>query len=130
MSETTYFRVQSAGRDASDLLDEGYQFSHAYNGNTTLTREGVSVCASLEDLAEYLVSGLAGALDVRSGQWVIVEVEADEIADARPVDAEYELLVRPTRIVSVAPVGDDFLAKMDAAEAFLAGFVTTAEFDD
>ena len=126
---TTYFRVQTDDRDVTDLLDPGYQFSHAYNGNTALTREGVSACDSLENLAEYLVSGLAGALQVRNGGWVIVEVEADEIPDANPVDP-YELLVTPTRIVSSTPVDDDFFQMMDAAEEFLAGFDTTPEWDD
>ncbi|MEU3452202.1 hypothetical protein ABZ671_00965 [Micromonospora sp. NPDC006766] len=129
MSER-YYRVQTAARDVNELLDPGYQFSHAYNGNTALTREGVSVCADLDDLAEYLMSGMAGALNVRDGGWVIVEVEADEIADARPVDGEYELLVRPTAIISVTPVGDDFLALLDEKEAFLASFLDTPAFDD
>ncbi|WP_341719915.1 hypothetical protein QQG74_09515 [Micromonospora sp. FIMYZ51] len=125
----TYFRVQTADRNPADLLDPGYQFSHAYNGNTTLTREGVSVCTTLEELAEYLESGLAGALTVRDGGWVIVELEADEIPDAHPVDAEYEQLVRPTAIVSVTPVGDDFLALLDEKADFFAGFASN-DWDD
>lgn len=107
----TYYRVQLASRDAADLLDPGYQFSHAYNGNQRLTRAGVSACSSLEELAEYLVSGQAGALDVRHGNWVIIEMDADETGDGA-VD-EYEVLVRPTRILSVTPVGDEFFALMD-----------------
>lgn len=125
----TYYRVQTANRDVTELLDPDYQFSHTYNRNAALTQEGVSVCASLDDLAEYLESGLAGALDVRSGGWVIVELAADEIGDARPVDAEYELLVRPTAIVAVTPVGDDFLALLDEKAAFFASFASN-DWDD
>ncbi len=125
----TFFRIQTADRDVNELLDPGYQFSHAYNGAQRNTRPGVSVCASLEDLAEYLVSGLAGALQVRNGDWVIVEVEGSE-SGASPVDPEYELLVRPTRIVSVTPAGDDFYALMDAAEEMLAGYVDEPAFDE
>jgi hypothetical protein len=119
---TTYFRIQRADRDVNELLDPGYQFSHAYNGRPSLTRQGVSVCATLEDLAEYIVSGLGGALDPRAGgDWVIVEVEGPRSGDS-PVDETYELLIRPTRIVSVTPVGDEFLALMAEREAFLASF--------
>lgn len=116
----TYYRVQLASRDVTELLDPGHQFSHAYDGNGRLTQPGVSACTSLDDLAEYLISGQASAFTVRDGGWVIVAMEAKEIPDSRPVDVG-EVLVRPTRIVSVTPADDDFFALMDAREQAVFG---------
>lgn len=118
----SYFRVQAADRDANDLLDPGYQFSHAWAGIGYADREGVSVCESLEDLAEYLASPVGNGIPVEVGSWVIVELEGDPVPDAAPVDPEYEVLVRPTAIVSVWPVDDAFIAMIDDADEFLASF--------
>lgn len=128
MSET-YFRVQRADRDVNELLDPGYHFSSAYSRNPSLTRRGVSTCPSLEDLAEYLVSGMAGAIQVQAGSWVVVEMEGDVSSDA-PVDAEYETLIIPTAILSVRPVDDGFMDMIAAADAFLASFDRSPDFDD
>jgi hypothetical protein len=118
----TYYRVQRADRDVSELLDEGFQFSNAYNGNRALTRVGVSTCTSLWDLAIYLESGQAGGilagLDTVPAQWVVVELEGTPLPGA--VD-EFEQLVRPTRIVSVTPV-DALMEQRLEATAFLATF--------
>lgn len=126
---TRYYRVQSADRDLAELLDPGYQFSHAWSNAPWHTREGVSVCDSVDDLALYLASHLGAAIGaaVRCGDWVIVEVEADLIAGAAPLDPEFESLVRPTAILSVRPVDAEFLALIDEKDAFLASFVTDME---
>lgn len=113
----TYFRVQSAERDVNELLDPGYQFSHAWSGGQS--REGVSVCGDLEELALYLASAQGCGIPVTADGWVIVELEADPIPGARPIDPEFETLVRPTRIVGVTPVGDEFIAAIASARAFL-----------
>ena len=123
MTQTSYFRIQRAEIDTADLLDPGMQFSHALNGAAHLTREGVSTCASIEDLALYLVSHIGAGIGsaVRSGGvWVIVELVGDELTGA--VDPEFEQLVRPTGIVSVTPVGEEFMTLMDEQTAFLASF--------
>lgn len=123
MTQTSYFRVQRAKFDVNDLLDPGMQFSHALNGAAHLTREGVSTCASVEDLALYLASHLGAGIGnaIRSGgTWMIVELHGDELPGA--VDPEFETLLRPSRIVSVTPVGNVFLALMDEQTEFLAGF--------
>lgn len=124
MSET-YYRVQTADRAPADLLDPGYQYSHAWNGSHT--REGVSVCDSVDDLALYLASAQGDAIGraVRDGNWVIVELRADRIPGAAPVDPELESLVRPTAILSVRPVDDGFLAMVDAADQMLASYCTS-----
>lgn len=125
----TYFRVQIAERDVNDLLDEGYQFSHAPSRAPHLTRTGVSVMTSMDDLAEYFACRDSDGLQIRNGAWVIVEVEGTETGDS-PVDAHFgEVLVRPTRIVAVTPLGDDFLAMVDAAELRIFG-AQAPDFDD
>lgn len=126
MTSETYFRIQTADRDVNELLDPGYQFSHAYNRAAGNTRRGISTCTSLEELAEYLASHLCTAIQPRNGSWVLVELEG-EISSDDPVDTEYETLVIPTAIVSVRPVDDDFLAMIDAAAEFLASFDTDLE---
>lgn len=125
---TTYFRVQSADRDVNDLLDPGYQFSHAWNG--AQVREGVSVCESRDDLALYLASGVGNGIPVQEGTWVIVELEGETIPGAKPVDPEFEDLVRPTAIVGVRPVDAEFIAMIAESAQFLASFDTTPVFSD
>jgi hypothetical protein len=125
-----FFRVQNEDRDVTELLDPECQFSHAYSGEKNLTRQGVSTCESLDELAEYLVCGMAGALEsgARSGHWVLIELEATETCP-NPVD-EYEVLVRPTAIVSVTKIFDtDLIALMDAKIEFFDSF-TTHDWDD
>jgi hypothetical protein len=127
----TFFRIQDANRDAADLLDPGYQFSTPYNRNTRATRRGVSTCASLEDLAEYLASGLgeaiAAPLRTSTNGWVIVEIDGAVSPDA-PLDP-CETLVIPIRIVSVRPVDDRFMALVAAADEYLARLAGGPEFD-
>ena len=130
MTGTTYFRIQTADRDVNDLLDPQCQYSHAWNGNPAYTRRGVSVCTSIGELAEYLASHIGAGIPVRSGDWVIVEVAGSVLTDEAPCDPEHETLIIPTEIISVRPADADFLAAMDAAEAFLASFDPTPEWED
>lgn len=127
---TTYFRIQAADRDVNELLDPGHQFSSALSHDPSHTREGVSVCESLDELAEYLASSLGNGIGARVREdWVIVELEGEEILEAAPLDPEYETLVRPTAIVAVRPAGEAFMAMIAAAETHLASFDTAPEFD-
>lgn len=104
---TSYYRIQSADRDVQDLLDPELQISISYVDDTE--RAGVSVCDSLEDLAQYLAaSGLPFDTD-----YVVVEVEgtcsADEDEDAH-LGAR---LVHPTAIVAVEPITARLLDLID-----------------
>ncbi len=112
----SYFRVQDDRRDVNELLDPGYHFSTTYDRVTT--RRGVSTCTSLEELAEYLASGQAGAIMASIRFMVIVEL-AGELSEDSPVDAG-EALVIPTAIVAVRPVDDEFIDMIAAKEAWLA----------
>lgn len=119
----SYFRVQTADRDVNELLDPGYQYSSTYNRSTTL--RGVSTCPSIDDLAEYLASGQATAIQPRTGgTWVIVELTGELSLDGA-IDAG-EVLIIPTAIVSVRPVDDDFMDLIAAKDLFLASFDTSA----
>lgn len=121
----TYFRVQSGERDASYLLNADEQTSSAWHhhhlDNPATTRHGVSVCASREELAQYLATYGEG-IPFGSKGWVLVELTGD-ISDDQPLDAEGgELLVHPTEIVSVALIDDEFFEMIgdaydEAAEA-------------
>jgi hypothetical protein len=110
---TSYYRVQSPDRNAADLLDATFQTSDAWHRDD-LTRNGVSVCDSRETLAAYLAFAGSG-IPYGSPGWVLVELDGTPSAD-QPLDAEYgELLVHPTRIISVAPIDDEFFDLIGAA---------------
>ncbi len=117
----TFYRIQREEYDIADLLNPAFHTSHAYNGNKASTRHGVSACSSLRELAEYLGSGQAGALDPRGsrGGWVIVAFEGTLSGDS-PVDIG-EVLTIPARIVSVEPVDTEFLAMIADAELEIFG---------
>lgn len=114
----TYFRVQSGDRLATDLLDPAAQISlawgHDHLEDRRTDRVGVSVCASREELAQYLATFGAGIPYGMPG-WVLVEVRGD-VSDDQPLDAEGgEFLVHPTEIVSVAAIDDEFFDLIGAA---------------
>jgi hypothetical protein len=109
----TYSRIQTAGRDANELLDPANWISRHWSEQDDMARPGVSVCASIEDLAHYLaVCGIPYGI----GEWSIVELRGDRRYDATPCDLHAgELLVNPTKIVAVTPMGDDMYELIGAA---------------
>jgi hypothetical protein len=120
MTQTTYFRIQTADRDPADLLIAENQVSYHWNeiDSTEYTRRGVSVCATLEDLARYLAGS---GIPYGAGEWVIVEL-AGPISDDTPYDAEYgEILIHPTEIVSVRPMDDEFFELIGKAYDAMTG---------
>lgn len=97
---TVYYRIQHADRDVALLLDPAHQTSTSYTTGTE--RAGVSVCPSLEELAEYLAQ--AGV--PFDATCVVVAVRGDLSRDDDE-DADLgALLVHPTKIVSVEPMTD------------------------
>jgi hypothetical protein len=117
-----FYRIQRSHYDVADLLNPAYQTSHAYNGRSSLMRRGVSACASLRELAEYLASGQGPALDPRSNGmtgWVIVAFEGTLSGD-NPVDIG-EVLTIPTRIMSVEDVDASFTQMINDAELEIFG---------
>lgn len=110
----TYFRAQTADRDTADLIDPAQgQVSYSWHGPESYDRPGVSACESLDALVAYLAQS---GIPIGVGEWVIVEMEADEIDGADPMDADCgEVLVYPTAIVSVRPMDDDVYALIGAA---------------
>lgn len=95
---STWYRVQTADRDVTQLLDPEHWISEAWSGAEAHERRGISVCASLEDLAHYLA---LGTLPIGADEWVVVELTGPLSTD-RPVDADLgEYLLLPDTIVSV-----------------------------
>lgn len=116
---TSYFRVQSGDRDVTDLLNPEFQVSSAWHRDD-LDRDGVSVCDSRETLAQYLATAGSG-IPYGGAGWVLVELTGEPTYE-QALDAEYgEILIRPTEILSVAPIDDELFdmigAAFDAAEA-------------
>lgn len=108
--ETTYYRIQEAHRDPADLLDAATR-----NGDTGWSghdQGGLSVCESLEDLAGYLAQS---ALPYGDGDWVIVELTGNRLWIEASDAAIGEVLIDPTAVVSVVPMGDDFFDMIGAA---------------
>ena len=100
-----YFRIQEASRNPIDLIDPDHgQISYSWAGPESYDRPGVSVCGSFEELISYLAQT---TIPFGYGEWVIVELDGDEVEDVVPMDAEVgEILVWPTEIISVRPVDD------------------------
>src|SRR5690606_40700360 len=82
---TTYFRVQPGNYDPHRLLDPACQTSTAWH-NPAIVMDGVSACASREELATYLATAGQG-IPYGSGGWVLVEMGGEELPTPAP-DAE------------------------------------------
>ena len=110
---TTGYRIQSENHGVTDLLDPERQISLSYSGRDEDVRQGISVCASLEDLAAYIAQT---GIEIDASNSVVVVVEGPESEDL-PCDAHLgELLIHPTRVVSVTPADDtDIWDLVDAA---------------
>jgi hypothetical protein len=107
----TYFRIQTADRDVTNLLDPEFQVSCHWNNIESYDRVGVSVCESREALAAYLADC---GIPYGDGEWVIVELRGDISDD--PYDAQCgETLIHPTEIVSVTEMDDAFFDLIGAA---------------
>jgi hypothetical protein len=105
----TYYRIQRAHLDPKLLLDPAHQTSLSYCTDTE--RRGVSVCDSLEALAGYLAAtGIPFTADD-----VVVGLDGDWSTDVPEDEHLGELLIHPTRIISVEPMTDRLDALIDAA---------------
>lgn len=110
----TYYRIQTADRDTAELLHPAGQISRAWQ-NEDIVQDGVSVCDSLESLAQYLGAGPGQGIPFGSGEWVIVELHGEPMFE-QGHDVEFgEILVRPTEITHVAPMDDELFEMIGAA---------------
>ncbi|MDY5784678.1 hypothetical protein [Corynebacterium sp.] len=113
----TYFRIQPTNRP--NILDPENQTSTSWNdlGDDDRVRNGVSVCDSREELAEYLAQvGIPFEDD-----WELLEVEGT-ISNDEDEDAHLGCtLIHPTAIISRERAGDAFVEEiMDAYERIAA----------
>jgi hypothetical protein len=104
-----FYRIQQPEHPVEWLLDPAYQYSTSYctidpeTGEFSV-RHGVSVCRSIEDLADYFAqAGVALSADCQ-----LVEMAGDWADEDDEDEALGAYLVYPTEIVSVTDV-DAFL---------------------
>ena len=98
-----YYRIQQANHPLEWLLDPAHQFSPSWNPGDDV-RNGVSVCRSIEALAEYFAQ-VGIPFDETC---MLVEVDGERSED-RDEDAELgALLVYPTEIISATPLPESF----------------------
>ena len=109
---TRYYRIQTADRDVADLLDPEQQWSYSWCDEEREPRHGVSVCDSIEALATYLAQC---GIPYGDGEWVVVEVEGTFSRDEDEDAHLGALLVHPTAIVSVSPMGEGMFDLIGAA---------------
>ena len=85
------YRIQSAGRDLSDLLDPERQHSVPMDQDDEMVRHGVSGCATLADLAAYIASH---AIEAPAPVLVCI---AGPLSEDTPCDEDDgEVLILPT----------------------------------
>lgn len=106
----SFYRLQDADRDATELLDPAQQWSEQWGGFGDPKR-GVSVCGNEDQLADYFAARVECGYDADFlATLVIVELDGDLSDEADDDHAEGALLIFPTRIVSVRPVPADMIA--------------------
>lgn len=118
----SFYRIQQADRDATELLDpatwESRQwFGEIYtncpacggcgcddcdHGQIEDVRHGVSTCGSVEDLITYLRTVGCDLTDT-----VLVELDGTYAADDDHDKHLGAVLIHPTKILSVIPVSDE-----------------------
>lgn len=98
------FRIQSAARDATDLLDPANWLSELWAAaDDEDVRPGISACWTVADLAAYWQTHGGDLTDV-----VLVEMRA-HLSDTPDHDAaDGAILVEPTEIVAVTPLPQEF----------------------
>ena len=107
---TKYYRIQQPEHPVELLLDPETQLSTNWCDADDI-RHGVSVCDSIESLAEYFAQAGINLSDdcsivTLTGNW----------SDEDDADGELgALLIIPTEVLDVTPVSDDFYELVGAA---------------
>lgn len=105
----TYFRIQAADRDVTELLDPEH-VSYSWDSED-VSDHGTSTCETVEALAAYIAqTGIPFGI----GDWVIVEVAGDNLGRGRDGHMG-EYLIAVNEIVSVRPFDDEFYDMIGAA---------------
>lgn len=106
---TSYYRIQDADRDPAELLDPAHQWSENWGGGSD-PKQGISVCANEDVLAEYFAARRDCGYDADFlSTLVLVELDGDETGEDDEDASEGALLVFPTRIISVRPLPADMV---------------------
>lgn len=100
----SFYRLQDADRDATELLDPAHQWSEQWGGNSD-PRRGISVCGTEGALADYFAARRDCGYDAEFlSTLALVELDGDLADDEDHDAAEGALLIIPTRIVATGPV--------------------------
>ena len=89
-AQITAYRIQSASRDITDLLDPEQQYSFPMDGDDEMVRHGVSGCASLADLAAYVA-----CYAIEAPVPVLVRITGPASEDTPCDEEDGEVLVLP-----------------------------------
>ena len=90
-AEITAYRIQSASRDITDLLDPERQHSFPMDEDDEMVRHGVSGCATLADLAAYIA-----CYAIEAPAPVLVRISGPASEDTPCDEEDGEVLVLPT----------------------------------
>ena len=102
-TETIAYRIQSADRDVTDLLDPEQQYSFPMDEDDEMVRHGVSGCLTQADLAAYVA-----CYAIEASVPVLVRI-AGPLSDDAPCDEEDgEVLLLPTEAEVVEDDGRFF----------------------
>lgn len=105
-AEITAYRIQSATRPITDLLDPGQQYSFPMSQREDLIRHGVSGCLTLADLAAYTATHAIEAGGCPGGP-VLVRITGPMSEDVPCDEEDGEVLLLPTAAGVIGGAGDE-----------------------
>jgi len=125
----TYWRINDGPMTEADLRRDHESRPWVWDDDEEPTRPGLSVCASLEELARYFAIGDAPGIPGRGanlwGSW-LVQLEGEVVGEG----FDGEPLIRPTRIISQEPVEDRFLGLVQQQAEEYYGFLCRWDRND
>lgn len=110
----SFYRLQDADRDATELLDPAHHWSCNWGGGGD-PRHGVSVCWNEQLVIDYFARRAADGIGYDAdflAAMVIVELDGDPSDEEDEDAAEGAELIIPTRIISVRPLTADEIAEI------------------
>ena len=101
-AEITAYRIQSADRPVSLLLDPEQQYSFPMSQREDLIRHGVSGCPTLSELAAYIACHA-----IEASVPVLVRMEGPASEDTPCDEEDGEVLVLPTHVEVIEGEDDE-----------------------
>lgn len=110
----SYYRIQDADRDATELLDPAHHWSEQWSGAGD-PRRGVSVCGTEHQLIAYFARRAADGIGYDAdflAEMVIVTLDGEPADETDDDAAEGAELIIPAAIVDVRPLTADEIAEI------------------